>query len=148
MGGAAAGAGSSGDATAREYDAPEVTRANWRGGPQTKWAFHNVDRIIPVAPVRGGSDRRTDFPIGQADFSSFSLKLGDRPALNLQTWLAATDTDALVILKDGRLVHEFYDNRTTRTTPHILMSSTKAVVGLVLLPAAWKRRYSAAWLTG
>jgi hypothetical protein len=90
------GAGLSGHATAQEHSAPEVTRANWRGGRQTKWAFHNVDKIIPVAPVRGGSDRRADFPIGEADFSSFSLKLGDRPALNLQTWLAATDTDALV----------------------------------------------------
>ncbi len=127
-----AGTGSSGQATAQEHGAPEVTRANWRGGPQTKWAVHNVDEIIPVAPVCAGSDPRTDFPIGQADFSSFSLKLGDRPALNLQTWLAATDTDALVILKEGRLVYEVYDNGTTRTTPHIFMSSTKAVMGLVL----------------
>ncbi len=50
MGGARVGAGLSGHATALADGAPEPTRANWRGGPQTKWAFHNVDKMIPVAP--------------------------------------------------------------------------------------------------
>jgi CubicO group peptidase (beta-lactamase class C family) len=45
--------------------------------------------------------------------------------------LAATYTDAVVIVHDGRLVFERYAGETAPDTPHLLMSITKSVVSCV-----------------
>ena len=44
---------------------------------------------------------------------------------------ADTSTDALVVLHDGRLVAERYDDGMTAATPHLLMSVSKSLVGCV-----------------
>ena len=44
---------------------------------------------------------------------------------------ADTYTDALVVLHDGQLVAERYDAGMTATTPHLLMSVSKSLVGCV-----------------
>jgi CubicO group peptidase (beta-lactamase class C family) len=130
--GMAAGMGWGNSVTALESGALDATRTNWLTAPYNKWAFHNVEKVISVVSVPAGSFTREDFPEGHADLSGFSLNSGGNNPLTLQAWLRATDTDAIIILKDGRLVYEFYDNGTSRTTPHILHSSTKAVMGLLL----------------
>jgi hypothetical protein len=43
-----------------------------------------------------------------------------------------TGTDALVVLHRGRLVYERYANGMTAQTPHILMSVSKSVLGLLV----------------
>ena len=50
---------------------------------------------------------------------------------SLHDVLGATATDGFVILQDGHIIHEFYDHGTTATTPHIVMSATKSVTGLI-----------------
>lgn len=45
--------------------------------------------------------------------------------------LAETWTDAVVIVHDGRIVFEHYDNGMAPDTPHLLMSATKSVVGCI-----------------
>jgi CubicO group peptidase (beta-lactamase class C family) len=62
---------------------------------------------------------------------AFALKLPNGSSLNLDGFLRATATDGVVIVQDGRVVFEVYANGTTRDTPHILMSATKSVTGLV-----------------
>jgi CubicO group peptidase (beta-lactamase class C family) len=45
--------------------------------------------------------------------------------------LAETWTDAVVIVHDGQIVLESYDNGMAADTPHLMMSVTKSVVGCV-----------------
>jgi CubicO group peptidase (beta-lactamase class C family) len=52
--------------------------------------------------------------------------------LSLSNFQAATATGALVILLDGSIVYEFHDHGMTTHTPHILMSASKSVVGLIM----------------
>jgi len=42
-----------------------------------------------------------------------------------------TQTDVLVVLHRGKLVYEHYANGMTPATPHILMSVSKSVLGLI-----------------
>ena len=44
---------------------------------------------------------------------------------------SSTATDALVVLHDGAVVCEHYAHGNAAATPHVLMSATKAVVGLL-----------------
>ena len=45
--------------------------------------------------------------------------------------MVETDCDAVVILHKDKLVHESYRNGMTSGDPHILMSVSKSILGLV-----------------
>jgi CubicO group peptidase (beta-lactamase class C family) len=97
---------------------PQVTLANWRSAPFNRWAFQHVRELIPSADI-ANDPRRV-------------RSLEPRPReLELAQFLAETDTDALVILQRGRLVAEHYANGMTYETPHILMSVSKSMMGLL-----------------
>jgi CubicO group peptidase (beta-lactamase class C family) len=51
--------------------------------------------------------------------------------LDLKDFLQATYTDAMVVLHKGRKVFEHYAGGTTAETPHILMSVSKSMLGLL-----------------
>ena len=109
-----------------------ATAANWRTAPFSRWAFHHIRELLPVAEI-GPAAAGDVAPLADAPlpFDGFSLKLPDGSALDLDGFLAATASDALVVMHEGRIVHEAYANGTTATTPHIFMSVTKAMVGLI-----------------
>jgi CubicO group peptidase (beta-lactamase class C family) len=106
--------------------------ANWRTTPYSRWAFHNVREIIPIAEIKSDSRVAAALPRAARSMDGFNLALSDGSALDLPGFLNATATDALVAMIDGQIAYEFYGNGTTEQTPHILMSATKAVVGLIV----------------
>ena len=114
-----------------ESEYPTANIANWRTAPFNQWAFHNVRSILEVAEIASASDDALALVENPRPFDGFALRLPNGSSLNLEGFLSATATDGVVILQDGRVVFEFYANGTTPATPHILMSATKSVTGLV-----------------
>jgi CubicO group peptidase (beta-lactamase class C family) len=96
----------------------QVTLASWRTPPFSRWAFQHVRELVPSAEI--------------ANDPATVLQLAHEPvALGSEGDLTATDTDALVVLHRGRLVYERYANDMTADTPHILMSVSKSLLGLL-----------------
>ncbi|MFZ6645399.1 serine hydrolase domain-containing protein [Undibacterium sp. TJN25] len=108
-----------------------ATRANWRTSPFSQWAFHNVRDIIPSVDIENDPIRVVPLLTEILSFDQFSLAAGDGQFWGLDEFLRKTCTDGFVVLHDNRVVYEFYDNGMTQWTPHILMSATKSVVGLI-----------------
>lgn len=54
----------------------------------------------------------------------------DGSLVDLDGFLNATATDAMVVLVDGAVAHEFYASDSGPSSPHILMSATKSLIGL------------------
>jgi len=98
---------------------PPVTLANWRSPPFNRWAFQHVRELIPSADIPHDPRRIRELPVESRDIAV------------LEPFLPATDTDALVILHRGRLIAEHYANGMSFETPHILMSVSKSVMGLL-----------------
>jgi CubicO group peptidase (beta-lactamase class C family) len=99
-----------------------VTLANWRNAPFNRWAFHHVRELIPTADIANEPRRVRELrPEPESKLRS----------LDLERFHAETDTDGIVILHRGRLVAEHYANRMTPHTPHILMSVSKSMLGLL-----------------
>ena len=98
-----------------------VSLANWRKAPYCHWAFHHVREIIPSAEI---SNDPTDV---------WELKPNtmDTSSLGLDNAMVSTDCDAIVVLHKDKLVHESYRNGMTSRDPHILMSVSKSMLGLV-----------------
>ena len=110
--------------------ASQVTLANWRTAPFNVWAFQHVREIVPSADIPNDPGDVWELPSAPADLSGLSIG-GLGGTLDFPAFLAATDTDAIVILHRGKIVGEFYANGMTARTPHILMSVSKSILGIV-----------------
>src|SRR3984957_4491371 len=99
----------------------KADRSNWRSPRSSRWAFRHVDEIIPTAPIENDPSDISELMEASARGGSLLPKL----------LLGAIRTDAVVILRDGKLLFEWYARGNNAHTPHILMSATKAVIGLL-----------------
>jgi len=116
----------------------EATLANWTTAPFTHWAFRNIPRIMPTARIAAGTAPPRALPEAPHALDGFSVELAPGKNFDLPQLLVATATDAFLVVQDGRIVHQTYGNGLDAGTPHLLMSMSKAVTGLVagLLRAA------------
>lgn len=106
----------------------QVTLANWRTPPFNKWAFHHTREIVASADIPNDPNKVWALPTALVDLSGIRVSNGES-SLDFDAYLAATDTDGLVVLHRGAIVCEVYANGMARTTPHILMSVSKSVLG-------------------
>jgi CubicO group peptidase (beta-lactamase class C family) len=95
----------------------QVTLANWRTAPFNRWGFHHVREIVPSADI--ANDRKT---VRELARQPTALPLGN---------LEDTDTDGIVVLHKGRILYEHYAHGMTGDDPHILMSVSKSMLGLL-----------------
>jgi CubicO group peptidase (beta-lactamase class C family) len=96
----------------------QATLANWRNAPYNRWAFQHVREIVPSADIPNDPDRVAKLPAAPS-------------ALGVEALLDRTDTDALVVLHRGKLVYERYAHGMAPATPHIFMSVSKSMLGLL-----------------
>jgi CubicO group peptidase (beta-lactamase class C family) len=108
----------------------QVTLANWRTAPFNRWGFQHVREIVPSADIPHAPERIWVLPSAPADLSAFSVE-HDGARLDFDSFLAATDTDGVVILHRGSVVAERYAHGMLQQTPHILMSVSKSLLGIV-----------------
>ena len=104
--------------------------SNWRESPFSRWAFHHVGEVVPVAAIAAGPEAMA-LPEAWRPLDEMVRLTVDGDSLDLAGVLQATATDGIVVLQDGRIVYERYCNGMTQESPHILMSATKSVVGLI-----------------
>ena len=113
--------------------APEdqVSLANWREAPFNRWSFRHVREIIPTADIARDPHRVRPLPIGLVDTGNIRIRGAKNRVLSLDDFLMAASTDSLVILHRGRIMVERYADGMTAETPHILMSVSKSLLGLL-----------------
>lgn len=108
----------------------QVDLSNWRKAPFNRWAFSHVCEIVPSAIIDNDRDEFTPFEARMQDLSDFSLQ-ENGGELKFDDWLEQTYTDGIVILRKGKLVYEKYFGELKPNRPHILMSVSKSVLGLL-----------------
>ena len=111
----------------------QVTLANWRTAPFNRWAFHHVRELIPSADIPHDTLGVRRLPANETDLKNLRIDPDAGEAMDLDAFLDATDTDGMAILHRGRLVFERYANGMSDETPHILMSVSKSMLGVLVL---------------
>ncbi len=109
----------------------QATLANWRTAPFNTWAFHHVRELIPSADVPNDPRRIRPLEAEPRDFAGLRIDPDSGEAMGLEAFIQETGTDGLAIVHRGRLVLERYANGMTGETPHILMSVSKSMLGLL-----------------
>ncbi|MEZ5854057.1 MAG: serine hydrolase [Hyphomicrobiaceae bacterium] len=109
----------------------QVTLANWRQSPFNRWGFQHVREIVPSADISCDPDDLWRLPPIAGDLTGLAIDDVDGGRMGLEAFLKATSTDAFVVVQRGRVVLEHYANGMGRSTPHILMSVSKSMLGLL-----------------
>ena len=107
----------------------QVTLANWSDPPFNRWAFQHIRELIPTAPI-GRPARARPLPRAERDLLGLRFTSGGRE-LSVADLLAETYTDGFAVLHRGAVVTELYRNGLAPGTPHLLMSVSKSVTGMV-----------------
>ena len=108
----------------------QVTLANWRRAPFNKWSFTHLRELIPSAAIANDPTDVAELPSAPVDLGGVKIEL-DGARYDLAGFLAETDTDGMIVLRDGRVILEHYGSGMDAATPHFLASVTKSVLGLV-----------------
>ncbi|HSW20592.1 MAG TPA: serine hydrolase [Ramlibacter sp.] len=111
---------------------------NWQEYPQKIWSFQHTRelfptrRLAPVGPARA-------LPVALQKLDDLQVGTAEAP----QTWpqmLAATHTDAVLVLHKGRIVDERYFNGMKPDTAHLMFSASKSMAGLMAATAVAEGR--------
>ena len=115
---------------------PADKQVRWTDGsmwrfPQQRWAFSHMRELVPTVNI-GRKGAVSVLPQAlRDDVDDVRLTTLDGQAMAWRESLAATYTDAILVMKDGVVVQERYFGATTPATQHILFSVTKSFVGTI-----------------
>ncbi|KQZ32205.1 6-aminohexanoate hydrolase [Mesorhizobium sp. Root552] len=107
----------------------EVTLANWRTYPFNKWSFQNVGELVPSAPIPAVNGNE----IPMQDMSgllSEKVPLGSKQE-TVADFLVRSYTDALTVMKDGRIVGDWAAPNMQQGARHIIFSISKSLTAIL-----------------
>lgn len=105
-----------------------VTLANWRKAPFSQWGFRNVRRLVPSANIPG-STQPLPLEMELHDIAATSFAGIDCRPTTIAAALPATNSDAFVVMRRGRIIAEWYGEGMSAATPHIIFSVSKSICG-------------------
>ncbi|MCM0033786.1 serine hydrolase domain-containing protein [Sandarakinorhabdus limnophila] len=115
---------------------PADKQVRWTDGsmwrfPQQRWAFSHMRELVPTVNI-GREGAVSVLPVAlRDDLDDVRLTTLDGQAMTWRDSLAATYTDAILVMKNGVVVYERHFGATTPSTQHILFSVTKSFVGTI-----------------
>jgi CubicO group peptidase (beta-lactamase class C family) len=115
---------------------PAAAQVRWDNGsmwrfPQYRWGFSHMRDLVPSASI-GRAGPVSELPRAlRDDLDAVPLTTLAGQTMCWREALAATYTDAIMVLHHGRVVYERWFGVTRPDTQHILFSVTKSFVGLI-----------------
>jgi CubicO group peptidase (beta-lactamase class C family) len=110
---------------------PHADLSNWRRAPYNRDGFRRVCALVPCATIACDPVHVAPLAARPGALDGLAIERRGRPPLPLQDFLDETATDAFVVVRGDAVVHEWYAPGMTARAPHIVMSVTKAITGLV-----------------
>ncbi len=108
----------------------QVLLGNWRESPFNRWSFQNVGELVPSARVAAALDS------AEPPAKTLGVLLGEKVALTggaetVAAFLERSDTDALTIMKRGKVVGDWFAPHMGFGARHIIFSISKSLTAIV-----------------
>lgn len=118
----------SGEHRAEASTPTEFDFDSWQDGPLNRWAFQNVRQFLPTVTIRASdTPRDLEFSINPS-IDSIEVNVADRTYV-IPELLKELETDSILVIRNGTIVYEKYFNTMTPTSPHLLQSVSKSLLG-------------------
>ncbi|MEP6561928.1 MAG: serine hydrolase, partial [Nakamurella sp.] len=108
-----------------------TTLANWQDAPHNRWGFLHVDQILPTVPITRNRAPTAPLVVAQGQFLQLPVPRAAGGIGTVADVLEDSETDAFLVVHEGRLVHESYSPSMTADSRHLLMSVSKSFIGAV-----------------
>lgn len=108
-----------------------TTLANWRTPPFNRTSFTRVRELLPTANIAASPGRAVPLARSIRDLSRMVLRRPDGEDMSLARYLDASASDALLVLRRGKVVYEWYRNGETQGRPHVVFSVSKSLTALL-----------------
>ena len=107
-----------------------VTFANWMTPPFNRWGMHHVRQLTATTPVYH-APVAIPATYARQDVSAFTFNSIGGETVTVAQHLAASRTDAFLVMQHGRILHEEYFNGQRPQDAHIIFSITKSLTGIL-----------------
>ena len=107
----------------------DISLKNWRVNPFNRVAFSNVEKILPVSVIKKGKlslNIKENFD----DLSSLTFLNKYNEKTTIIDFLEKNYTDMFLIVKKGRKVFEWFNDKKNKNRHHILFSVSKSLTSL------------------
>jgi len=111
----------------RRPQAVRLGEAVYGSQETTRWFMQHVREVAPTADVWRGDGPVWELPRALRDLDGVRVRGGGGRSWTFAEMLADTDTDAVLVLRDGAVVYERYFGAMTAHTPHLYQSVSKSV---------------------
>ncbi len=111
--------------------ARRVTSANWIDAPFNRWGYSHVRELTRTAVVNRGRRPVWELADQMLDLDAVTFDHDGR-TFTYPDAMAATYTDAVVVLHDGKVVFERYDRGLHVGQTHLLMSVSKSLTATLI----------------
>ena len=108
----------------------EVLLSNWRENPFNRWSFQNLGELVPTARVAAASAG------AEAPAKDFAGLLGETVSVanapeTVAEFLARSSTDALTVMKGGKVIGDWFAPHMDFGARHIIFSISKSVTAII-----------------
>jgi CubicO group peptidase (beta-lactamase class C family) len=108
-----------------------VTSDNWLEGPFNRWGFVHVRELARTARISRGDGPVVELPLEPAGLGSVPVPFSGG-VMSFASSLAATYTDGICIVHDGRAVFEHHADGMGPSDTHLLMSVSKSLTATLI----------------
>lgn len=112
------------------FERSDVTIANWRTAPYSRWSFQNLREMVPTTEIRAAAEE-PETALAASPLLDAALETGLAGTANARAFLDYAHTDAFVLMKGGHIVAEHYAPHTHVNARHIVFSVSKSLTALV-----------------
>jgi len=104
--------------------------ADFQFGPHNRWTFSHIREVLPTVNIP--HDGKRVLPLERSPRASNDFSIDFAGATQHLDEIAENQfIDGILILKDGKVLVEKYYGHLTPGRPHLMMSVTKSVVGIL-----------------
>ena len=106
-------------------------RIDWDRPPWNRWTFQHINEFMPTARVWRGSGPARVLPRQEETITDISFVRSNGQKQTIAGFLDDSYTDGMLVMCDGKIVHESYHNAMRPETPHLMQSVSKSITSTV-----------------
>lgn len=111
--------------------------ANWREPDIARWSFNHLRQLLPTAPMRPANPPAT-LAAARQDLDVLSFLDAREDRQQLDAFLAASQSDCFAVMKDGKLVYDWFGGFSVPDRQHIAFSISKSMASLLAGFFGWR----------
>ena len=106
-----------------------VTLENWQRQPFNHWSFMHMEQLMRVGLVDRGTTPIAILPKSPLSLSNLKFKSPKGDTISVMEALVQIDCNGYLLIKDGKIVFEYYANGFSPRMRHLTQSAGKSIAG-------------------